>query len=194
MLITDMPNDVPPDETRMRAALGLLRDSEPPPSGHRPDHSFHRRRFVRDGEVAVTVINPAASDSVSAQSPRGRLMAVEGALSAERAAHARTRRALEEALATVQALETKHAHGELAHAEAIRHEQAARAQAEAELQQPQEARTRPHVAAAASELTKAEPVRPARRVVRRRPEATDTAEPEPVKWWLPAYRAGKCRR
>ncbi len=196
-----MPNDIPADdEIRMRAALGLTRDPQPQPSSNRPTQIAHRRRFVRDGDMAVTMINPAtSSDAISAQSPRGRLMAIEEALVAERASHGQTRRALEEALATIQALETKLAHGELAHAEAIRQEQAARAKAETALQQlqvkPQEAEhVRPHAAAATAEPLEATAVRSSRRVGRPRKEASAGVEPEPVKWWLPSYRAAKRRR
>jgi hypothetical protein len=150
--------------------------------------------------VAVTVINLAALDGISAQSRRGLLMGVEDALAAERASHRRTKRALEEALARIQALETKHAHGELAHAEAIRQEQTARAQVEAALQQLQaqlqqaELRERQLAAAASEPCEATAAARRSGRVTRPRQKAPDAADPKPVKWWLPSYRAGKARR
>ena len=143
----------------------------------------------------MTVINPAVSDTNSVQSARDQLIAVQGALEAERASHARTQRALEEARAAIQAFETKLAHGELAHAEAIRREQTARAEAETALQQLQvklqEAEhMRPHGAATTSEP----PQGGRRRVGRLRKEAPEGVEPEPVQWWLPSYRASKRQR
>jgi hypothetical protein len=201
MLITDMPNDLPPDEARMRAALGLLPDSQPRPSGHGPDHSSHRHRFVRDGKVMVAQVKATASDNAPAQSPRSRLIALEDALAAEQISHARTKRGLEEALATIQALETKLAHGELAHAEAVQHEQAARAQVETTLQrlqaQLQEAEVHAQRIAAAATSTPrhVEPaVDSSGSVSRGRSKATGSSEPKPVKWWLPSYRAAQRQR
>lgn len=197
-----MQNDAPPDETRMRASLGLLGGAQPRPSGNRPPQNSHRHRFVREGEVAVTVVNPAASDVAPAQSRRGLQTALEDALAAERASHMRTKRALEETLARIQALETKHAHRELAHAEAIRQEQTARAQVEAalqqlqtQLQQAEERERELAAAAAASKPRKAAPAASSSgRVTRPRQKASDGADPKPVKWWLPSYRTGKGRR
>lgn len=129
-----MPNDASSDETRMRAALGLLGRQQPQSFGNRPAQSSPsspRRRFVRDGEVAMTVVNPATSDDTAVQSPRDKLMGLQDALAAEQTAHARTKRALHEAHVAMQAIETKHAHEAIAQAEAVRQEQATRAQLEA---------------------------------------------------------------
>ncbi|HEX3347904.1 MAG TPA: hypothetical protein VHS58_07350 [Acetobacteraceae bacterium] len=186
----------------MRQALGLLRDSQRSPGNARAEPRRHR--FARDGEVAVTVLNSSGPDTGSALSPRSRLIAVEEALTAEREAHGRTRRQLTDALATIQALETKHAHAELARAEAIGAERTAREQVEAELQQ-----LRAQVPVAAEQdvtepAAEAPPLKQRRKVgrpagvsaraERRNPEprAVET-DPEPVKWWLPSYRNKKRR-
>ena len=196
-----MPNDLPPDEMRMRAALGLRRDPQQRPVSHRPEQSQPRRRFVREGEVAVTMINSAASDTSLIESPRSRLMALEEALTTERSSHARTKRALDDALAANKALETKHAHAELAYADAIQNERSARAQTEAALQQVQaqlhemEERARHLESMTASQPPQTKPTAsPIARAVRRSKKASNAGEAEPVKWWLPNRQAGERRR
>ena len=72
----------------------------------------HRRRFVQDGEVPVTVVRRDAPDAAhpgAAQSgpTSSRLQRVEAALAQETAARERAERALHEAQAMVQALQTK---------------------------------------------------------------------------------------
>jgi chromosome segregation ATPase len=196
-----MPNDSPPDEMRMRAALGLQRDPQQRPASHRSEQSLQRRRFVREGEVAVTMISSTASDTSLMESPRSRLMALEEALISERSSHARTKRSLDDALAAIKALETKHGHAELAYADAIENERSARAQTEAALQQLQaqlhemEERARHLQSAAASQTPRAKRTAgPTARAVRRSKEASGAVEVEPVKWWLPNRQAGKRRR
>ena len=198
--LQDMPNDSPPDEMRMRAALGLQRDPQQRPASNRPEQSLQRRRFVREGEVAVTMINSAASDASLKESPRSRLMAFEEALTKERLSHARTKRALDDALAAIKALETRHAHAELAYADVIKDERGARAQTEAALQQLQaqlhdmeESARHPQSAVAAPPQAK-RAASPTTRAARHPKEASGAAEAEPVKWWLPSHQAGKRRR
>jgi seryl-tRNA synthetase len=84
----------------------------------------HRRRFVQDGEVPVTVVRRDTPDSahpgVSQTGPTSsRLQRVEAALAAETTARERLEKALHEAQATVQALQTKIGHNELAKNEAV---------------------------------------------------------------------------
>jgi len=115
-------------EAQMRKALGLegttLRlplDSEPEQRehGHRPAErgafSGHRRRFVRDGDVPVTVRrrDPVAEPS------RSRLQQVEAQVAAELAARTQAERALAEAQAQARDLQTKLGHAELTKDEAL---------------------------------------------------------------------------
>ena len=193
-----MPNDFPPEEMRMRAALGLRGPHRS--SSHQLGQSPQRRRFARDGEVPVTVINPARPNAIPAKSPRMRMMALEEALATEQSAHARTRRALDDALATIKALETKGAHAELAYADAIRKERSARERAETTVQELQaqlqetEARVRQLEPATASQPSQMKRGAAASGQIRRFKTQSGTAEAEPVKWWLPSYRASKHRR
>jgi len=196
-----MPDDIPSDEMRMRAALGLHRDPRQRPVSHRPEQSQQRRRFVREGEVAVTMINSATAATSLMEAPRSRLIALEEALTTERSSLARTKRALDDALAANKALETKHVHTELAHAEAIENERSARAQTEAALQQLQaqlhemEERFRQLESAAASQPPQTKRTAgPIARAGRRSKEASDAVEAEPVQWWLPHRQPGKRRR
>ncbi len=83
----------------------------------------HRRRFVQDGEVPVTVVRrdtPDATHSAGQAAPTSsRLQRIEAALAAETAGRERAERALHEAQAAVQALQTKIGHNDLAKQEAI---------------------------------------------------------------------------
>ena len=122
-------------EQQMRKALGLYGDSpRTRPDGDRSEpaqragggfmQGVHRRRFVQDGEVPVTVVRRDAPDAAhpgtGAASPTSsRLQRVEAALVAETAGRERAERALHEAQAAVQALQTKIGHNDLAKNEAV---------------------------------------------------------------------------
>jgi hypothetical protein len=120
-------------EQAMRRALGLFGDApRPRPESERaetmprPGPGFmqgpHRRRFVQDGEVPVTVVRrDDASHAPGGQTPptSSRLQRVEAALAGETARADRAERALHEAQAAAQALQTKIGHNELAKNEAI---------------------------------------------------------------------------
>ena len=145
---TATPPPMDDDEQQMRRALGLYGDApRPRPEGERQEPAqrgggafmqggVHRRRFVQDGEVPVTVVrrDPAdgahqgAAHLVAAHSGTGaglsgptssRLQRVEAALAAETAGRERAERALHEAQGAVQALQTKIGHNELAKNEAV---------------------------------------------------------------------------
>jgi hypothetical protein len=81
----------------------------------------HRRRFVQDGEVPVTVVRRDAPDAGGGQAgpTSSRLQRVEAALAAETTGRERAEKALHEAQATVQALQTKMGHNDLAKTEAV---------------------------------------------------------------------------
>jgi len=118
-------------EQQMRRALGLYGDSPRPrqegersESGQRAGGGFmqgvHRRRFVQDGEVPVTVVRRDAPDASGQQGPTSsRLQRVEAALAAETTGRERAERALHESQAALQALQTKIGHNDLAKDEAM---------------------------------------------------------------------------
>ena len=127
-------NPLPDVEAQMRRALGLYggmrqradneRTEQPvrmmdrfgPQGGNQ---GLHRRRFVQDGEIPVTVVrrDPAADATATPQSSR--LQRTEATLAAETAARDRAERALHDAQAQVAALQTKIGHAELARGEAV---------------------------------------------------------------------------
>jgi hypothetical protein len=125
-------------ESQMRKALGLLgepprhrpdieRNDQPPRLGDRSNGGLHRRRFVQDGDIPVTVLRRDQGHEVSAY--RGvatapaptssRLQRTEAALAAETAARERAERSLAETQSIVRDLQTKIGHAELAKNEAI---------------------------------------------------------------------------
>lgn len=204
----------------MRQALGLGDDA----TGHRPQPRFDQerrgRRFVRDGEVPVIVVNGSRDGGSDPARPVNRAAAAEAALRTERAAREHAERSLSEALANLQGLRTQLVHADMSHAESLAAEREARAYAEmaltdanatvaalqARLDEAQRAqdlaaekaaarvvertvmpprpRGRPRkVLAASATIHKAAPT------VSHEVTEVDEAEPEPVKWWLPSYKA-----
>ena len=119
-LMTDHSNDetrLRATETQMRRALGLQStrarpgDGAPPPGptgARRP-----ARRFVRDGEVAVSVV---ARDAAAGTN---RLDAAWQALEAQTAAREQAERQLVAAQETIRELQTQLAHARLARNEAV---------------------------------------------------------------------------
>jgi hypothetical protein len=127
-------------EARMRRALGLdgeqlrarpMQDRVDSPQ--RPAERFtpgHKRRFVHDGEVPVTLVHGLVSGrreqtdgngtrgGTNAQ-PTNRLEVAEAALAAEIATRERAERSLQEAQAAVHDLQTKLGHADLARQEAV---------------------------------------------------------------------------
>lgn len=127
-------------ESQMRKALGLLGDAprqrqeaermDMPARavGERFSGGLHRRRFVQDGDVPVTVLRrePGAEQPqhrgaapAAAQPTSSRLQRTEAALAAETAARDKADRALAETQALVRDLQTKIGHAELAKNEAV---------------------------------------------------------------------------
>ena len=121
-------------EQAMRRALGLYGDGpRPRPENERNETAprtggggfaqggLHRRRFVQDGEVPVTVVRrDDASHGGAGQAPTSsRLQRVEAALAGETAGRERAERALHETQAALQALQTKIGHNDLAKNEAV---------------------------------------------------------------------------
>ena len=201
-----VPADAPPDdansaEQRMRRALGLQGTPAPHAGQQRPEQARTRHRFVQDGEVPVVVVNGAKPQDAASN---GRATALQAALAAERAARAGAERSLAEARATVQSLRTKLAHAELAHGETLAAERRAREAAEAALHDAIAAREAGERKLAEAAQTRATEAAPAPRATAKRaasdkpassgksaskaPAAT-AREPQPVKWWLPGYKA-----
>lgn len=123
-------------ESAMRRALGLLGDAprhrpeaertDPPPRA--PERfgagGLHRRRFVQDGDVPVTVLRHEtavhrAAPAGAAAPTSSRLQRVEALLTAEQASRAQADRALHEVQAVVRDLRTKIGHAELSRNEAV---------------------------------------------------------------------------
>jgi hypothetical protein len=179
-------------ETRVRRALGLTANS-PPRQQQRVDQARPRHHFVRDGEVPVVVLSGNGRSDVS-QAANTRIADLESALAAEQAARASTARSLEEAQATIQSLQTRLVHAELASDEALAAERRARAEAEKALQEAAASGGRIAVQQEDGRPAEAEAKSPkgerARRVTKAKPAATrKQREPQPVKWWTPSYRA-----
>jgi hypothetical protein len=113
-------------EAQMRRALGLFgapRRQEPerpaPPAPNRQTDRFgpagHKRRFVQDGEVPVTVLHGRREHAADA--PTNRLEAAETAAASEHSAREKAERALAEAQALIHDLQTKLGHANLARTE-----------------------------------------------------------------------------
>src|SRR5262249_28031479 len=117
--MTDHSNDetrLQATETRMRQALGLQSTAAPPgeAAAMPPPAGVHRpvRRFVRDGEVSVSVVQRDATAGTN------RLDAARQALEAQTAAREQAERRLAAAQETIRELQTQLAHARLARDEA----------------------------------------------------------------------------
>jgi hypothetical protein len=171
------------DEDRVRRALGLTTSGSHQTHQQRPEQARQRHRFVADGAVPVVMLNRTDGETAGL---RDRLAAAETALETERAAHAATKRALHDAQAAYQALQTRFGHTELSHNEALKAERDARRAAEEAL------------AALQAERLAAPPPAPRKTVIAvgdrpiRKPRLGGAAkESKPVRWWTPSYRAKK---
>ena len=208
----------------MRRALGLSDDGqirerpgERPgerqvPQRREPDR--RARRFVKDGEVPVVLLNGsrehgAREHGVDAPAPTNRLAVAEAALEAERASRERAERSLHEAQATILHLQTQIAHTNLSHREALAAEREARQAAEqgreaaeqardaAEQAQAEAVAAKEAIEARSRDTRAAAAPKPARgvRTPRLHPaEDAEASEPQPVKWWLPSYKAKARKR
>jgi uncharacterized protein (DUF4415 family) len=137
---SDPSDSIPVDdaESQMRKALGLLgeaprhrsepeRMDQPSRIGDRFNGGLHRRRFVQDGDIPVTVLRrdqgheaPAHRGIPAPAAPTSsRLQRTEAALAAETAAREKAERSLAETQSVVRDLQTKIGHAELAKNEAI---------------------------------------------------------------------------
>lgn len=142
----------------MRALLHLPRSAHPRPPTHADKHGRHR--FVRDGEVPVTVVNPRHGHP---DPDPGVVAGLERALAAERQGRIAAEKALEQAQEAVRQLRTR-----LAHAEMAKQEADALLAAPAAQPQPNNAQPLSH--------------RPAPK------SAGGDAVDEAVEWWKPGWK------
>ncbi len=189
----------------MRQALGLRNGSTGQGQPQRREQDQRGRRFVKDGEVPVVLVNSSRDHGGDAPAPVNRIVQAEAALRSERAAREHIERQLSEAQATIQQLQTKLAHAEMSYRETIDAERVGRAAAEQTLAEVMLARDAAE--ARVSELSAARPrlgrpravidAETADLVVRTRvprklrQPAEPEAEPEPVQWWLPSFRKSR---
>ncbi len=106
----------------MRHALGLRGNTAPRSTSDHPLTSTNgsqppRRRFVRDGEVPVTVIRRDHQTDV--EPGTNQLDAARQAIRSEAMSRERAERSLDEAEVTIRDLQTKLAHERLAKTEAL---------------------------------------------------------------------------
>jgi hypothetical protein len=120
--MSDISNEDRETETQMRRALGLNNrrltlGHEPPPSAATGTSAAHpqRRRFVRDGDVPVTVVHREHNHAAGTNN-----LDAQEALHKQMGARERAEQLLQEARATIRALETMLAHERIAAEEAVR--------------------------------------------------------------------------
>ena len=207
---TSDPNLV---ELNMRRALGLTsggngRGGAVPQQ--RADQARGRHRFAQDGSVPVTVLNHRP-DELSAKDAR--IAELQASLENERNTHANTRRTLSEQQAAHQALQTRLAHMELAHRDALEAERrtlavAQSALADAKAQPTPRRAARPAAEPVAQPEAEAGaevgaevgagpgatavdgPAAPAAPKAKRgRPRIHPPREPKPLRWWTPSFKA-----
>jgi hypothetical protein len=130
---TNSMSDSQAAETRMRRALGLGTGSGQAAPQQRPEQARARHRFVQDGGVPVVMMGQRVEPETAAL--RERIAGLEAQLEAERASHASTRRALESEHHATTALQTRLAHNDLAHKDALEQERRMRVAAQEALQE-----------------------------------------------------------
>jgi len=184
----------------MRHALGLANASSATRSSSGPSQVNRPRRFVKDGEIPVVLLTAGRDRTAQTSAVANQLAQAEGALSTERTARASAERALADALATIQRLRTQLAHAEMSHAETLDAEQkhrealdqalleAANTRESLEKQLAHQAATQ-RQRVEAKPTTTAEPLPVPERHEQKGKHPDAVREPEPVKWWLPSYKA-----
>lgn len=198
-------------ESKMRRALGLGAGGGHHTPQQRPEQARARHRFVQDGGVPVVMLSQKTEPEVTQL--RERIASLEAALETERQAHQSVLRLLKETEAHHTATQTRLAHAELAHRDAIEQErrlritaQEALAEALAAVPAPRRRVAAPVATIAAPAATAAndaeQPAGAAPRLQaapisaeappkrgRGRPRSTTPPEPKPVRWWTPSFKA-----
>jgi hypothetical protein len=176
-------------EAQMRRALGLQEqaptpDRGPPVPTNAGTAHPHRRHFVRDGEVPVTVVHRDNDNGAGSN----KLDAARQALKEQTAAREQAEQLLQEARATIQDLQTKLAHERIARDESLRRLADERQIIEDELaterarrQQAEQARDE-----TIAKSQRVETANPTRR--RGRPAKISEPESEIVEWWVPGWK------
>ena len=186
-------------ETQMRRALGLDAgpSSAPKPvaPANVPDGAAQRRRFVRNGDVPVTIVHRSHLPDEAAGA--NRLDAARQALQVQTAAREEAARLLAEAQTMNRDLQTKLAHERMAHEEATRHAEARLREVEEALLAEQEQRRlaeaeRDEVLARFARLRPPAPAsEPAPRPRGRPPKPRlepDQPDSPYVEWWVPGWK------
>ena len=183
----------------MRRALGLTGKTASHGPQQRPNEARARHKFVQDGGVPVVMLN-ARTDLESA-GLKERIGSLEGALEHERGNHDHTKKQLSDALAQVQAVNTRLVHAELAHKDALaqlqdtltRTQQAlSEALANAPARRAPRALVQPEPEPGAEyREAPVEAAEPAVKRPRGRPRIHPEPEPKPVRWWTPSFKAAR---
>ncbi len=156
------------------------------------------RHYAQDGDVPVVRLPPRKDHAGVAA-----LAKAEEALQEERAAREKVEMALRQAQATIQTLQTKIAHAEIAHAEELTAQRTAAELAHAEdlaaQRQAAEAAHAEELAALRRASEAAAAPKKEERHVRVAEAQTpkpvaEPAEPEPVEWWVAGWRERLRRR
>lgn len=176
-------NDTEAEESKMRAALGLT------PGNTQPNRSAEQNRHKSGQGSEIPVIVSTRRSAEVSDTLRARLVAVTEELKAERSGHVATQQALADAQRTIQQVQTKLAHSEMAATEALDAERNARLAAEARLLAIVPV-TPPEPTAEKSAKPKKRGRPPQQRLVVEEAEP----DPEPVQWWLPSYKASQAKR
>jgi len=180
------------DEVRMRHALGLSNTFSASHTSNGTKNSHRPRRFVKDGEVPVVVLNAGRDRGAHPPTSAQELAEADAALRTEQASRASAERALADALATIQRLRTQLVHAEMAHAEALDAERRKREALDRALLEAADARKSLEKQLAhhtARPVTSTKPLSCAERSRPKEPSPAKAREAKPVEWWLPSYKA-----
>ena len=167
----------PQTELRMRRALGLGDRSNPHGPQQRPDQARQRHRFVQDGGVPVTMLNARTDPDTAAL--RDQIQSLQSALDDKATQLVAARKTIADQEKSIQALQTRIAHNDLAHADALETERRALAAAQEALAAAPATRAAP----------KAVAVEIGEKKKRGRPRIHPIQEPKPIRWWTPSFKA-----
>ncbi len=175
---TSATPDLSQEEAQMRRNLGVESRAGSYPFRVNERHQS-ARRFVRDGEVPVVVVNRRDPAVEGGAAPVNRLALAESALGAEQALRQRCERSLQEAQASLRELQTKIGHALLARDEALEANRVLAAENERLRAELAALRAEDEGEQAPPRLPKPQRPRLSLRRLARRP----AKEPKPVKWW-----------
>jgi hypothetical protein len=134
----------------------------------------HRRQFVRDGEVPVTVVHHDEAGGIN------KLEAVRQTLREQSAAREQAQQQLAEARATIQALETQLAHERIAKEETLRRAEVQRQELEGQLEEERATRQRAEQERDKAIVDRREAEEQLRAMVATQKSQTTSNEPQPA--------------